>query len=68
MKLAKAKNAYILFGDEDSFPQWGTLTYTWARRGEQPLIKTSGIRKGYKVFGLIDYFSGYFFIRAMKDI
>ena len=27
----------------------------------QPLVKTSGKRKGYKVFGLIDYFSGRFF-------
>jgi hypothetical protein len=29
--LAKEKNAYLLFGDEVSFPQWGTLSYTWAR-------------------------------------
>jgi len=38
----------ILFGDEardphcGGFPQWGTLSYTWARRGKQPLVKTSG--------------------------
>ena len=61
LKLAKEKNAHILFGDEASFPQWGSLTYTWAKRGKQPVVKTSGIRKGYKVFGLIDYFSGRFF-------
>ena len=52
--LAKEKNAYILFGDEVSFPQWGSLTYTWALRGKQPTVKTSGIRKGYKVMGFID--------------
>jgi transposase len=57
-KVAREKDASILFGDEASFPQWGTLTYTWAKRGQQPTIKTSGIRKGYKVFGLIDYFTG----------
>src|SRR5262249_52915941 len=56
--------AYILFGDEASFPQWGTLSYTWARKGKQPVIKTSGNRKGYKVFGLIDYFTGRFFSKG----
>ena len=50
IKLAKEKNAYILFGDEVSFPQWGSLTYTWAKRGQQPVVKTSGTRRGYKVF------------------
>ena len=61
IKLAREKNAHILFGDEASFPQWGTLSYTWAKRGQQPVVKTSGIRRGYKVFGLIDYFTGKFF-------
>ena len=64
IKLAREKNAYILFGDEASFPQWGTLSYTWAKRGQQPVVKTSGIRRGYKVFGLIDYFSGKFFYKC----
>jgi len=64
IKLAKEKNAYILFGDEASFPQWGSLTYTWAKRGQQPVVKTSGTRRGYKVFGLIDYFSGRFFCKG----
>ena len=56
--------AYLLFGDESSFPQWGSLNYTWARKGQQPVIKTSGSRKAYKVFGLIDYFSGQFFSKG----
>jgi len=64
LALAREKNAYILFGDEASFPQWGSLTYTWAKRGQQPVVKTSGIRRGYKVFGLIDYFSGRFFCKG----
>ena len=64
LKLAKEKNAYIFFGDEASFPQWGSLTYTWAKRGQQPVVKTSGTRRGYKVFGLIDYFSGRFFCKG----
>lgn len=66
LKLAQEKPAYILFGDEASFPQWGTLTYTWARRGQQPVVKTSGKRKGYKVFGLIDYFTGRFFYQCTE--
>jgi len=58
VKLAKEKNAHIMFEDEASFPQWGSLTYTWAKRGKQPIVKTSGIRKCCKVFGLIEYFTG----------
>jgi transposase len=64
LKLAEKKNAFILFGDEASFPQWGSLSYTWAKRGQQPVVKTSGKRRGYKVFGLIDYFSGRFFCKG----
>jgi transposase len=64
LRLAKARHALLLFGDEASFPQWGTLTYTWARRGQQPKVKTCGKRKGYKVFGLIDYFTGHFFYQG----
>jgi transposase len=64
LRAAKAKHALLLFGDEASFPQWGTLTYTWARRGQQPTVQTSGKRKGYKVFGLIDYFTGHFFYQG----
>ena len=61
---AKANRALLLFGDEASFPQWGTLSYTWARRGHQPMVKTSGKRKGYKVFGLIEYFTGRFWYQG----
>ena len=64
LKLAKEKDAFILFGDEASFPQWGSLTYTWAKKGQQPVVKTSGNRRCYKVFGLIDYFSGRFFCKG----
>lgn len=64
LALGEKKNAHILFGDEASFPQWGSLSYTWAKRGQQPLVKTSGSRRGYKVFGLIDYFTGKFFSKG----
>lgn len=64
LRLARQQGALLLFGDEASFPQWGTLSYTWSRRGCQPKIQTSGKRKGYKVFGLIDYFSGRFFYQG----
>lgn len=66
LKKAKRRQALILFGDEASFPQWGSLSYTWAKRGEQPIVKTSGKRKAYKVFGLIDYFSGRFFYQGIE--
>jgi transposase len=58
LRLANAQKALLRFGDEAAFPQWGTLPYTWARRGQQPKIKTAGPRQGYKVVGLLDYFTG----------
>lgn len=58
---AKAADGLLLFGDEASFAQWGTLGYTWALRGQQPLVKTRGKRHAYKVFGLIEFFSGRLF-------
>jgi transposase len=64
LRQAKKQNALLLFGDEASFAQWGSLSYTWALRGQQPEVHTSGKRKAYKVFGLIDYFSGRFFYKA----
>ena len=66
VRLAKERKALLLFGDEASFPQWGTLTYTWARRSQQPQVKTSGKRKGYKVFGLIEYFTGQFLLSRAR--
>jgi len=67
LQVAKQRQALILFGDEASFPQWGTLTYTWAPRGQQPVIQTSGIRRGYKVFGLVEYFPGKFFFKGQEE-
>ncbi len=67
LKSAREKQAAILFGDECSFAQWGSLSYTWARRGQQPEVPTSGQRRGYKVFGLIEYFSGAFYYQAQTD-
>src|ERR671931_2070551 len=64
LRQAQQRKALLLFGDEASFAQWGSLSYTWAPTGEQPEVRTSGKRKGYKVFGLIDYFSGQFFYKA----
>ena len=62
----KANNAMILFGDEATCAMWGSLGYTWAPKGQQPQIKTSGKRKGYKLFGLVDYFSGRFFHQSTE--
>lgn len=61
LRAARRAGALLLFGDEASFAQWGSLGYTWAVRGQQPAVRTCGRRTGYKVFGLIDYFSGHLF-------
>jgi transposase len=61
VQAARRGGALLLFADEASFAQWGSLGYTWALRGQQPLVKTTGKRKGYKVMGMIDYFTGRLF-------
>jgi transposase len=58
LSQAKQQGASLFFGDEASFALWGSLSYTWARKGHQPQVKTTGLRKGYKVFGAIEFFTG----------
>jgi transposase len=65
-RAAKRCNGLILFEDEASFAQWGSLSYTWAKQGHQPEVPTSGKRKGYKVFGAIEYFSGRLFSQGIE--
>ncbi len=64
---ARRTGALVLFEDEASFAQWGSLGYTWAPVGQQPVVKTTGKRKGYKVFGAIDYFSGRLFYHGSTE-
>ncbi len=72
IKISKEKEREIgekplvLFEDEASFAQWGSLSYTWAPVGKTPTIKTSGKRKNYKVFGAIDYHTGQFFHKCYE--
>jgi len=66
LRAAKRRRGLILFEDEASFAQWGSLSYTWARRGQQPEVPTSGKRKGDKVFGAIAYFSGRLFSQGLE--
>ena len=66
LRAATRCQGLILFEDEASFAQWGSVSYTWARRGQQPEVPTSGKRKGYKVFGAIDYFSGRLFYQGIE--
>jgi transposase len=67
VREARRRGALLLFADEASFAQWGSLGYTWALRGVQPLVKTTGKRKGYKVMGMIDYFSGRLFFEGSSE-
>jgi transposase len=66
VRAAKRCKGLILFEDEASFAQWGSLSYTWSRRGHQPEVATSGKRKGSKVFGAIEYFSGRLFYQGIE--
>jgi transposase len=58
LRLTQERKALLLCGDDASCPPWGTLTDTWARRGQQPKVKTSGKRTGDPVFGLLESFTG----------
>ncbi len=60
LKQAKDTGAVILFADEVSFAMWGSLARTWAPIGEQPVVQTTGIRKGLKMFGAIEFQGGDF--------
>lgn len=66
LRAAKRCQGLILFEDEASFAQWGSLRYAWARRGQQPAVPTSGNRKGYKVVGAMEYFSGRLFYQGIE--
>lgn len=67
LKAAKEKNADIMFVDEVSFAMWGSLARTWAPRGEQPTLRTTGRRKGLKMFGAIEFRSGEFIFMETPD-
>jgi transposase len=66
LRAAKRRKGLILCEDEASFAQWGSLRYTWARRGQQPAVKTSGKRKGSKVVGAMAYGSGRLFSQGIE--
>ena len=66
VRAAKRCKGMILCEDEASFAQWGSLRYPWARRGHQPEVPTSGKRKGDKVLGAIEYFSGRLFSQGLE--
>lgn len=66
LRTAMRRQGLILFEDEASFAPWGSWSDTWARRGHQPEVPTSGKRKGYKVFGAIEYFSGRLFSQGIE--
>ncbi|HUH96460.1 MAG TPA: IS630 family transposase [Anaerolineales bacterium] len=67
--LAQAKKlgAPPFFEDEASFALWGSLSYTWALVGQQPLVKTTGKGKGYKGFGAIEFFTGRLVYQGLEE-
>jgi hypothetical protein len=66
LRAAQRRKGLMLFEDEASFAQWGSLSDPWARRGQQPEVKTRGKRKGYKVFGAIESFAGRLFYQGLE--
>jgi transposase len=66
LRLAQEVGAVILFEDEASYRQWGSLAYTWGIRGKQPTTKTCGKRKSLKMFGTIELQGGDFQYRECE--
>ena len=66
VRAATRRRGLSLFEDEARCAQWGSLSSTWARRGQQPEVPTRGKRKGYKVFGAMAYFSGRLFSQGIE--
>ena len=66
LKKAELEQGVILFDDEVSFAQWGSLARTWAPRGKQPTVRTCGKRKGLKMFGAIEFRNGDFHYRECE--
>jgi transposase len=60
LKKSEETGGKIMFTDEVSFAQWGSLARTWAPKGKQPTVKTCGKRKGLKMFGAIGFEDGDF--------
>lgn len=50
----------LVFEDEASFRQDGTVHQTWARRGSRPEVPTTGERHSVKVFGCVEVYSARF--------
>jgi transposase len=66
LKQARELGAVILFGDEVSFAQWGSLSRTWGPQGKQTKVPTSGKRKGLKIFGVIEVYQGDFIYKECE--
>ena len=67
LNQAQQLHAPLFFGDEAAFALWGSLSYTWAPIGQQPQVKTTGKRKGYKVFGVVEFFSGQLLYKGIEE-
>lgn len=66
LRLAHERQARLVFGAEASCPPWGTLAYTWARRGHHPMVKTAGTRQGDNVFGARESCTGRFWSQGQE--
>jgi len=58
LRAAERCQGLILCEDEARCAPWGSLSSTWARRGQQPEVTTSGKRTGSNVFGAMESCSG----------
>lgn len=67
LKRARTFGGVILFGDEVSFAQWGSLCRTWAPKAKPLKVPTSGKRRGMKVFGVIEVEHGQFLYRECEE-
>jgi len=66
VRAAQRRQGLLLFEDEASFAQWGSLSYTWARRGQQPGSPPVASAKATKSLEPLNISLGIFSIRASR--
>jgi hypothetical protein len=64
LRKARQRKALLLWGEEASLAQWGSLRYPWALKGHHPAVPTSGIRKANQGCGRLAYCAGRFCYKA----
>lgn len=68
LSQARQMGAPLFFGDEAGFALWGSLSYTWAPRGQQPQVKRPDYAKDTKSLAPLSSLAEECSIKALKNV